>query len=642
MPWEGLGRRPMARLATGRATIGLVATLLAATGLALLVAPAAAEQRDSSRGVAMSDSARGVAMSDSARALAEVDSLAARPWHDRLVAIISDYVMARPSDSLQVDLTPAQDAFREYQGRCIRHIYIEQLDMFSGMPPASEQRPQTFLKSLAHRTHRETRPEVIRQHLLMKEGDFLDPFTLADTERILRSTPFLQDAHIEVIPVPGHADLVDLLVVTRDVWSIGFSLPVDRVDEVRFRIYERNLLGYGHEIEYRRWVETAPPYAAEWEATYAVGNIAGTFIRGEVGLRDRESEQGRRVSFARSPIAPQIHFAAAGSVEAVDRKDLDDEVSGSYRERYDRWDGWLGYNLDLGRNEAGGPGRTSLLPSIRCTWTNYHLPPPNWEEYPARYQDAVLVLGGLEVGRSEYRKARLVFAYGQTEDIPVGYLLGVAAGSEFGEHMDRGYAAVQAGGSSELGSGGGISGHIAVGAYRYEDNWEDGAFDSHVLWFSRLMDLPPVRLRHYARIWYTGGINRLIEEEHLVLDRQSGLRGLRGTSLLGNQRLTLNVETVAFTPWALLGFKLATYGFVDVGTVTAEFGDLLHAHYYESLGGGIRLRNERLVFDTVDLQFAFLPSPPEDAELQTVRFANIGRSPTRTWEVGPPGRIEYR
>lgn len=565
-----------------------------------------------------------------------------RSLRSRLIALLSDYVVAQPPDSLERDLVPAEEPFRAYQGKWIRRIEIEQLDMFSGIPRASDSPSARTLERWARRLHRQTRHVVIRQHLLMKEGDSLDPFSLADTERILRGTAFLQDARIEVLPVAGQEDCVDLLVVTRDVWSIGFSLPVDRVDEVRPRIFERNLLGLGQDIEYRLWIDTSTLERSQWEARHRTGNLFGAFLHGDLILGDKDDERWQRASLGRSPIVPQIHLAGALTLENISRKDLADEYPGRYRERFQRIDAHLGYNLALGRNEAGGPGRVALFPAVRCSWTDYYQSPSVGWPLSVRYQDRTLVLGGVQLGRSEYRKTRLVRAYGETEDIAVGYRLGLAAGQERGDEADRAYVSVVAGGFGSIGLPWAVGGTLGFGTYRRGSIWEDGVLQTHLSGFSGLGAVGRFRLRHFADLWHTAGIDRLDANEVLVLDRKTGLRGLGSTQLGGDQRAALNLESVAFTPWSLLGFKIAAYAFCDIGAVAPDLAGFGRARYYESLGLGVRLRNERLVFDTVDLQLAFLPAPPEGGDVQPVRFRNPPSYASDPWQLGPPSVIEYR
>jgi hypothetical protein len=71
--------------------------------------------------------------------------------------------------------------------------------------------------------HHTTRTKVIQHDLLFKEGDRVYPYLLADNERLLRSEPYLNDARILVIIDPESKGAVDVIVITKDVFSIAVN-----------------------------------------------------------------------------------------------------------------------------------------------------------------------------------------------------------------------------------------------------------------------------------------------------------------------------------------------------------------------------------------------------------------------------------
>jgi hypothetical protein len=98
--------------------------------------------------------------------------------------------------------------------------------------------------------HVETREKVIRRELLFEEGDCVDRLRLRETERLLRSYPFIEVARVEARRRPdGDADVT---VFTQDAWSLvveprfefseGFVLP-------GIVVAERNLGGRGMDLE---------------------------------------------------------------------------------------------------------------------------------------------------------------------------------------------------------------------------------------------------------------------------------------------------------------------------------------------------------------------------------------------------------
>ena len=103
---------------------------------------------------------------------------------------------------------------------------------------------------------------------------------------------------------------------------------------------------------------------------------------------------------------------------------------------------------------------------------------------------------------------------------------------------------------------------------------------------------------------------------------QDGLSLLK-EDLVGTNRMVLNTETVFFTPYQPLGFRIALFGFADFGLLGRD-ANIFKNNFYTTFGLGVRLRNERLVFSTIQLrlgvalgngtrmeQYRYLPSRPE-------------------------------
>ena len=103
---------------------------------------------------------------------------------------------------------------------------------------------------------------------------------------------------------------------------------------------------------------------------------------------------------------------------------------------------------------------------------------------------------------------------------------------------------------------------------------------------------------------------RTLLDEPFLLESRYGLQRFKNNSLGGSLRATLKAETVFFTPWSILYFKFAPFIF---GSATAFklTGDSVKSNtqIYPALGGGIRSRNESLIFGTMELRAVFFPKP---------------------------------
>lgn len=114
--------------------------------------------------------------------------------------------------------------------------------------------PDGWAYRLANQLHIETRRNIVRQELLFREGEPLDPEALAQTERNLRALPFLREARVEAFPSPSGAGSgrARVRVLVSDSWS---TTPEARLAKVGnewvwgLGLTEGNLLGRGKQLQ---------------------------------------------------------------------------------------------------------------------------------------------------------------------------------------------------------------------------------------------------------------------------------------------------------------------------------------------------------------------------------------------------------
>jgi len=128
------------------------------------------------------------------------------------------------------------------QGHPIRAVLIRPSSLFS-----IEHAPfPALVQHIGDALNWNPRERTVRRELRFKAGDDCDVGRLAESERILRALPFIRTALIITAPAPG--DSVDVVVTTRDEWSLGGDLRIDTRNSKPLRaarLTETNLLGTG-------------------------------------------------------------------------------------------------------------------------------------------------------------------------------------------------------------------------------------------------------------------------------------------------------------------------------------------------------------------------------------------------------------
>lgn len=150
-----------------------------------------------------------------------------------------------PKVSLERPPGVPSDAELEAAGARVGEIRISLMDVFDTANPEEN----TALGRVANRLHIETRESTIRDQLLFRTGEPYDGRLLEESARLLRETRYLRDAIVR--PIGYHDGVVDVEIVTRDVWTLNPGASFGRKggkSTSGFELEELNLLGLGVEV----------------------------------------------------------------------------------------------------------------------------------------------------------------------------------------------------------------------------------------------------------------------------------------------------------------------------------------------------------------------------------------------------------
>jgi hypothetical protein len=455
------------------------------------------------------------------------------------------------------------------------------------------------LNSLTTATHE----WVIWQYILFKEGSYIDPYELADTERILRNLRFISDAKVEVFPLEDQPGWADVAVYVRDRWPLGVKAKVITKDRYNVEFFHRNIGGTGLNFEWEIPVNRKkdPPRGRRLKLSYA--NILSTFTDIEVQTRTDYEKEEYSGALRRDLVHPGIKLVGGVSASRRTDKDLSLLPEGVFL-RTDIIDPWVGWNFLIDDGDDGQRQRMSLIPAVRVEHVNYRSPPREFAEEEDSWLDVTRTLGQLSLAQIDYHTMRLVYSYGETEDLPVGVWISGVGGRENGELADRLYHGVETMWSILTGRDASIVLSAAYGGFRYRGRVEDAVLELGGGGFSALRRYDFGYVRHFLQLRYTHGFNRTVRGR-LRLD-ESALRDLDSGDVAGDQRITAEVESVLFTRYALLGFKIAAFGYVGGGFIGAEDEALFDERFSMNFGVGLRLNNPHLVIPTTELRTGLL------------------------------------
>lgn len=132
------------------------------------------------------------------------------------------------------------------KGAIISRITVRGTDIFDfESDKALAKFPYTWINAL----HIKTKEHIIRQELLFKIGEKVDPFLLRETERNLRALSFINSARIAQFP--QRDGTTALVVYVSDSWTTEPQINlsgINGVDTVEVGFKEKNLFGFGKTV----------------------------------------------------------------------------------------------------------------------------------------------------------------------------------------------------------------------------------------------------------------------------------------------------------------------------------------------------------------------------------------------------------
>ncbi|HKE43296.1 MAG TPA: hypothetical protein VKB41_02040 [Steroidobacteraceae bacterium] len=503
------------------------------------------------------------------------------------------------------------DAELEERGAVIGRIVLNIANIFNEADP----REDKALYRLANRLHIKTREDTVRSQLLFKEGDRYDARVLGETERNLRDLDYLHDAHIRPYGYDGNANKVDIVVTTRDVWSLQPGISFSRKggeNEASVELEEENLFGRGKDVSISWSSEVErESILLRWRDK----NVFQSRWQTDLAYSINDDGRLRQIIADRPFFALDTRWSAGGTLFDFTRVDP----------RYD-----LGHIVDEFKHEQSfaeirGGWSEGLVNGRALRWiSGFRYDDNHFALAPGRIAPAQLPPDrklvypwvGIESIQDRFVTTENLNKIGRTEDLDFGTSYNLIFGwADKSVGSDRDAA-------------------IIGGALHSALNWAGG---DQNLFFNTTVDgriesrqiangVVTADARYYwrwdpKRVFYMGlsgaTSENLDPENQIQLGGDNGLRGYPLRYQTGSSRALFTVEQRFFTdwfPWRL--FYVGAAVFADVGRTWGR-GSVGEPSlgWLSDVGFGLRLGNARSGFGSVvhiDIAFPLNTTPSID------------------------------
>lgn len=542
------------------------------------------------------------------------------------------------SDSVKVKA----DGFTSYEGAVIRKIEIRTLDPFGTSVDDTIRTEAGLLKESANRLHIKSGRITIRNQLLFKKGDELDPLALRETERILRQYSHVRDARITVEPLNESNDTVDVYVTVQDKWSIGGSVGLS-TGTSKLRVTESNFLGLAHKLDASFYYNIPDQTNYRFSGSYLVPNIRNTFITGAAFYAHSRFDFQRGFTFTRpfhSTLAKWSYGLTAWRSNSFQHFATGDTSVIAFPLDYHKQDVWIGRSFQLVEGKTIARRSTKLIVAGRFLNTGYLRRAPFEYDTLMLNQDTWMGLTSIGFSNQRYYKDIYIYKLGEAEDVPEGRLLEFTGGYERREFSRRYYSGVRIGAGDHIEHFGYLSGFIGYGNFWQQGQAEDGVLSLDMTYFTDSWRWRKFSGRQFVFMRTSAGYQRVLPGV-VSFSNEKALYGFPVDGLSGSRKMMCNTISVVYLPYRLIGFRFAAIAFAGFGMIGDE-GTVWSNHVYQAYGLGVLLRNDYLVFNTFMLSFGIYPNVPGkgmDYKLNPVSTYDFG---FRNYLLSYPDVIQYR
>lgn len=548
----------------------------------------------------------------------------------------------------QLKIFQSEKQYEPYNGKQIGRVKLVPLEPFGTNIRDPEKQSSSELTSFINGVQINTRKSTLRRSLRLKSGLELNSYSLADAERILRATPFISEARMRIIPNPVDTNFVDVEVIMEESWTI--SLDYDSSPwTTEWEIYDGNFLGLGHRLGHRlvlprrRFNVGGPDYHAGYEGNYRVYNAFNTLGDLSFIYQDTYRNQSGIAAFEKNFVSPQTIWGGGLHVSLHEFRDNHENPGNIiFRHKKNIQKFWLGRAFAVDDHGRQDFTRDRLIWAAAFERWDFTEGPRTGENFFRAYQSRQRYLMSLSFNKRNYYQASMIYGFGRTEDVPTGYLLQLTGGYEQRENTGRAYVGANVAMGDFLEGIGYMHADLKAGTFLgTNDQPEDSVLDLKINYFSNFSWVGRSQFRNFVELRYTQGSQRR-EDDYLQLVDKRGIRGLDLFDIIGDKRLTIKFENVLFTPVYIYGFQVAVMSFADFGWIARQDSDLTFASgSYQGFGFGFRLRNENLIFPTIQLRMGIYPRVPEGVNTYSLSLGGHKSLRVNDFVPGAPSILDF-
>ncbi|MFW6268163.1 MAG: hypothetical protein ACOC1E_03430, partial [Marinilabiliaceae bacterium] len=532
------------------------------------------------------------------------------------------------------------DELEKYEGKNIRNIDIRHIPPFGGSVDDTIAVGDSWLARVGNRFRFETAAGIIMKTITLENNQSLSPIAVYDSERLLRGLSFINDARLRVWQSPANPEAVNISIYVQDRYPHAITAGMME-DQPSVSLINKNLLGRGLSLAHTLVMPSADYRDWGFRETLGAENFLGEYIDLEIDFARTKKYHLIAGKMEKEFVIPEIKYAGGLHVNrSFTNPNIPDYPAVEWEPPLDfrRQNFWAGRSFQIGQSD--GPLRSNLYITGRYLDLKMFSPLEPADFIP----DGQFYYGGLSFSRRGYYKNNLIHSFGRTEDVPYGSLTSLSIGYHKDENYTRHFAGFHYSfGKALIPSRGYLFFKSDIGSFFRTGSPEQGHIKIGSEYITPLISVGKSKLRNFLEIEYANGLNRFPGEYLFIDEETNGLHRFDfAETIRGDEKIVFKTEQVFFTQLEPLGFKFAVFSFFDSALLREnQEKNIFQQTPYFSFGGGLRIRNDNLVFNTLQIRLAIMPRVPKGILPMSLRITGEQPRKFRDFVPSQPGSPVY-
>jgi len=517
---------------------------------------------------------------------------------------------------------------KKVEGKIIRNINIETLDPFGFSVADATKKARNWAQKSGNHLHITTRKLAIKNLLLFSRNKPLDTLLVRESERLIRQQKYVRDVKITVKQITQNTDSVDVYIRVLDTWS---SIPKGSItpSKTSIGLQERNFLGTGHEF-YNRFSKRFEDGKNAYIMNYEIPNIKNTYIKTTtIYQTELNNHFGKSLNIERAFYSPFTRWAGGVYIDNQFRIDSLQNAQLQYSNqnlKYNSQDIWGGISFPIFKDNITRYSANNLVFATRLLNIQFKESPTIDYDSINFYSGETFYLSGIGISSRQFVEEQYLYNYGIIENVPVGKIYGITGGYQIKNNTGRWYLGARVS-FGNYHSWGYLSTNFEYGTFFNASKTEQSAFSFQANYFTNLVELGKKwKMRQFIKPQIIIGNNRLKSVgDYLALNENVPFHGTYGAGFQGNndagingfdsaifgtKKFVLSVQTQLYSPWNIIGFRINPFFNYTAAMLGKENIGFTKSRLFSSIGIGVLINNDYLVFNSFQFSVSFYPNIP--------------------------------